>query len=39
MKANPDKFEFMILGPSDDNCFIFKMSWKLETHLKWNYFD
>ena len=24
MKANPDKFQFMILGPSDDKCFILK---------------
>ena len=26
MKANPDKFQFMILGPSDDKCFILKIN-------------
>ena len=26
MKANPDKFQFMILGPSDDKCFIIKIN-------------
>ena len=25
MKANPDKFQFMILGPCDDKCFILKI--------------
>ena len=25
MKANLDKFQFMILGPSDDKCFILKI--------------
>ena len=26
MKANPDKFQFMILGPCDDKCFILKIN-------------
>ena len=26
MKANPDKFQFMILGPSGGNCFILKIN-------------
>ena len=26
MKADPDKFKFMILGSSDDKCFIFKIN-------------
>ena len=26
MKANPDEFQFMILGPSDGKCFIFKIN-------------
>ena len=26
MKANPDKFQFMILGPCDDKCFILNTS-------------
>ena len=26
MKANPDKFQFMILGTSDDKCFILKIN-------------
>ena len=26
MKANPDKVQFMILGPSDDKCFILKIN-------------
>ena len=26
MKTNPDKFQFMILGPSDDKCFILKIN-------------
>ena len=25
MKANPDKFQFMILRPSDDKCFLLKI--------------
>ena len=26
MKANPEKFQFMILGLSDDECFILKIN-------------
>ena len=26
MKANSDKFQFMIFGPSDDKCFILKIN-------------
>ena len=26
MKANPDKFQFMVLGPSDNKCFILKIN-------------
>ena len=26
MKADPDKFQFMILGPGDDKCFILKIN-------------
>ena len=26
MKANPDKFQFMVLGHCDDKCFILKMN-------------
>ena len=26
MKANPDKFQFIILGPSDDKCFILNIN-------------
>ena len=26
MKANPDKFQFMILGSNDDKSFILKIS-------------
>ena len=26
MKANPNKFQFMILGPSDGKCFILKIN-------------
>ena len=26
MKANPDEFQFMILGLSDDKCFILKIN-------------
>ena len=26
MKTNPDKFQFVILGPSDDKCFILKIN-------------
>ena len=26
MKANPDRFQFMILGPRDDKCFILKIN-------------
>ena len=26
MEANPDKFQFMILGPSNDKCFILKIN-------------
>ena len=26
MKANPEKFQFMIIGSSDDKCFIFKIN-------------
>ena len=26
MKTNPDKFQFMILGLSDDECFILKIN-------------
>ena len=26
MKANPDKFQFMILGCSNDKCFILKIN-------------
>ena len=26
MNANPDKFQFMILRPSDDKCFILKIN-------------
>ena len=38
MKVNPDKFQFMILGPSHDNkCFLKQTLLKLETQLKWNY--
>ena len=26
MEANPDKLQFMILGPSNDKCFILKIN-------------
>ena len=26
MKANPEKFQFMIFGPSNDKCFILKIN-------------
>ena len=26
MKVNPDKFQFMILGPSNDKCFTLKIN-------------
>ena len=26
VKDNPDKFQFMILGPTDDKCFILKVN-------------
>ena len=26
IKTNPDKFQFTILGPSDDKCFILKIN-------------
>ena len=33
LKAKPDKFQFMILEPSDDQCFILKIN-AIETYKR-----
>ena len=38
LKANLDKFQFVILGPNYDQCFILNVNAiEIETQLNWNY--